>query len=275
MKTNLNLVFGASGLIGKSLKKNIKKKKNYIFISKNNDNFYKINLNKSLKKFPYKKVDTCFFFASPRIVKKNLKKIKFFQEFKWLKNVISNIKINKLIYLSSSSIYYDKNHFIGSNKRKCEHLIIKNKIKFKYYQIWRPFNLVGSKHHESEHFHNLLYKKMFIQNKRKCTFNGHLNDQRAYSDVNSFVKKLQSESKKNISFIKDYGNLNLIKVEDIIKLFNKSYLNINGFNFKYNFLNKKPNVNKIKLNKNNICMRLSSINIFKNYLKKSLNAKKV
>ena len=116
---------------------------------------------------------------------------------------------------------------------------------------------------------------MFIQNKRKCTFNGHLNDQRAYSDVNSFVKKLQSESKKNISFIKDYGNLNLIKVEDIIKLFNKSYLNINGFNFKYNFLNKKPNVNKIKLNKNNICMRLSSINIFKNYLKKSLNAKKV
>ena len=27
MKTNLNLVFGASGLIGKSLKKNIKKKK--------------------------------------------------------------------------------------------------------------------------------------------------------------------------------------------------------------------------------------------------------
>tara|TARA_X000000950_G_scaffold29994_1_gene32452 strand:+ start:6829 stop:7656 length:828 start_codon:yes stop_codon:yes gene_type:complete len=275
MKTNLNLVFGASGLIGESFKKTVKRKQNYIFLSKNNNKFYKIDLNKSLKKFPYKKVDTCFFFASPRIKKKNFKREKFFQEFNWLKNVIFNIKINKLIYLSSSSIYYDKNHFIGSNKRKCEHLIIKNKKKFKYHQIWRPFNLVGSKHHNSDHFHNLLYKKMFIENKRKYTFNGHLGDQRAYSDVTSFVKKLQLESKKNISFIKDYGNLNLIKIEDIIKLFNKSYLNINSFNFKYKFLNKKPNKNKVKLNKINICMRLSSINIFKNYLKKSLHAKKV
>ena len=33
------------------------------------------------------------------------------------KKVITNIKINKMIYLSSSSVYYPNNHVIGSNKK--------------------------------------------------------------------------------------------------------------------------------------------------------------
>ena len=64
--------------------------------------------------------------------------------------------------MSSSSVYYKKNYIIGSVKRKCEKYIVKNKNKFSNYQIWRPFNLVGRCYSNSDHFHNLLFKKMFI-----------------------------------------------------------------------------------------------------------------
>ena len=118
MHQKVNLVFGGSGLIGKRFKKVLKNDRNYIFFSKNTENFVKCDLNKSLKNFPYKKVEKCFFFASPRILNKNLKKKKFNQEYIWLKNVIKNIDINQLIYLSSSSVYYKKNHIIGFTKKK-------------------------------------------------------------------------------------------------------------------------------------------------------------
>ena len=65
---------------------------------------------------------------------------------------------------------------------------------------------------------------MFIQKKKSFTFNGNRNDMRGYSDVNDFTKVLYKYSLKNISFIKEYGNRNLINMEKIVELFNKHYL---------------------------------------------------
>jgi len=136
MQTNINLVFGGSGLIGQSLKKLLRKNKRFIFISKNNNNnFYQFDLDQNIKKFPYKNVNKCFFLASPRITQNNLKKKLFKKEFYWLKKIIFNIKIKKLIYLSSSSIYYNKHHAVGSNKKNCENLILNNKNKIISFQI--------------------------------------------------------------------------------------------------------------------------------------------
>lgn len=276
MQSNINLVFGGSGLIGQSLKKLLRKNKKFIFISKNkNNNFYQFNLDKNIKKFPYKNVNKCFFLASPRITKNNLKKKIFKKEFYWLKKIILNIKIKKLIYLSSSSIYYNKHHTVGFNKRNCENLILNNKNKFISFQIWRPFNLVGNKYYNSDHFHNYLFKKMFIEKKKKNIFYGSPNDKRGYASVESFVKILNKFSYKNESFLKDYGNLNVIKVEEIIKIFNEYYYKINRTNFKYKFMKKKSNLNVIKLNKSNICIDTDSKKVFIKYLKNSFDVKKL
>lgn len=276
MNPKVNLVLGGSGLIGKNLK-NIYNNKNiyYISSSKKNGKFVNFNLNKNFKHFPFKNIDICFFFASPRILRKNLNQKKFFQEYKWLNKVINNLDINKMIYLSSSSIYYSKNHIIGANKKKCEELILKNKSKFKNYQIWRPFNLVGNYYEHSDHFHNVLFKNMFIKRNSYALFKGNKNDKRAYSSVDDFVKILLKYSKKNISFTKDFGNLNLCKIEDVINLYNKHYFRIFKKNFKFKFISKTPNINKIKKNKNNVYINSNSLKILNKYLKNSLNDKKV
>ena len=275
MHREVNLVFGGSGLVGRSFKKNLKKKNNYIFLSKNSKNFKKFDLNKSLENFPYKDVEKCFFFASPRILNDNFKKKRFNQEYAWLKNVIKNINIKKLIYLSSSSIYYEKNHIIGFNKKRCENLIVKNKKRFDYYQIWRPFKLVGQFYYPSDHFLNLLFKKMFIEKKKFYSFKGNANDKRGYSSVDEFVDIMFKYSKLKKSFLKDFGNLKLIKIIEIIKLFNKYYFKLNKRYFKFVFLSKNKNVNKIRLNSKNIYSKSDTIKILKNYLKNSINAKKV
>ena len=81
-----NIILGGSGLVGQSFYKIIKNDKKYIFFSSNKQkNFEKFNLNLDIKKFPYKDINTCFFFSSPRILKKNFKKQIFEKEFLWVK----------------------------------------------------------------------------------------------------------------------------------------------------------------------------------------------
>jgi len=272
---NKNIIFGGSGLVGLSLRELLRNKKDYLYYSKNNKKFKKFNLDKDIKKFPFKKINTCFFFASPRIKKKNFFNNKFVDELNWLKKVVTNIEIKKFIYLSSSSVYYNKTHIIGSVKRKCEKYIIQNKKKFKYYQIWRPFNLIGKSYLNSDHFHNFLFKIMFIKNNKKFNFSGNLKDKRGYSDVNSFTRVLYSFSNKNISFIKNYGNKNMIKVSEIIDLYNSKYQKINRNKFIAKFKSKTTSINSIASKKNNIYYNKKSILVLKKYLLNSLNEKKV
>lgn len=275
MKSKINLVFGASGLVGQSIKKFAENKHNFVFSSKSEKQYIKFDLNKNLKEFPYKKVNKCFFLASPRIIKKNLSKDIFKQEYSWLKKIINTIKIEKLIYLSSSSIYYNDSHIVGLNKKRCEKLIIKNKKKFKYYQIWRPFNLIGNKYDRSDHFHNILFKKMFIEKKNFSIFYGNLNDTRGYSSVDDFADKILKFSNKNKCFLKDYGNPDVIKLIEIVNLYNRYYFKFYNKLFKCKFLNKKINSSKIKSNRNNVYSKHSSLYVLKNYLRNSINVKKL
>ena len=275
MSQEINLVFGGSGLIGKSIKKKNKNHKNFIFISKNKKNFFNFNLNKNIKNFPYKKINKCFFLASPRILNKNFKKEIFYQEYRWLKKVIQNIKIEKLIYISSSSIYYDKNHIIGLNKKKCEKFILNNKKKFGNFQIWRPFNLVGTYYNSSDHFYNILFKKMFIEKKNFYSFKGNIDDVRGYSSVDEFTKVILKYSNIKKNFIKDFGNPKLFKIGEILNLFNKKYFQINKKKFQFEFLSNKRNVSRIRLNKKNVYSKNNNIDIFKKYLRNSFNVKKL
>lgn len=269
-------MFGFTGVVGSSFLEFTKNEQNYLFTSrKKTKNCIKWNLNKNLSNFPIKEFNTCFFFSSPRILKKNMNKETFHQEYLWLKNVINNLKIKKLIYLSSPSIYYNKNHPVGSIKKKCEKFILKNKKKFSYFQIWRPYNLISSHYSKTDHFHNILFKAMFIQKKKSFTFNGNGNDMRGYSDVNDFIKVLYNYSLKNISFIKEYGNRNLINMEKIVKLFNKHYLKLNKNSFNAKFKKNRKNTLCIKIKKNCIYSKKKSISILNQYLDKSLNEKKV
>ena len=75
--------------------------------------------------------------------------------------------------------------------------------------------------------------------------------------------------------MKDYGNLDAIKLIEIINLYNEYYFKLNNKLFKFKFLNKKKNINKIEYNKNNVYSKHSSLYIFKNYLRNSINVKKV
>jgi nucleoside-diphosphate-sugar epimerase len=165
---------------------------------------------------------------------------------------------------------------IGINKKKCENLIIKNKKKFEEYQIWRPFNLVGTHYSEhTDHFHNLLFKKMFIMKNGYSVFKGNMNDMRGYSRVGDFVRILFDYSKTSTSFVKDFGNQKLCKIGDIVKLYNKYYFKLFKKNFCYKFISTKTNINIIKKNKNNFYKNLDSLKIIDQYLKNSLNVKKV
>ena len=270
-----NIVFGSSGLVGTAFYNLLKNKKNFIFYSKNDPRFHKFNLNTDIKNFPFKNIDCFYFFSSPRILKKNFINNNFKLEFEWLKKIVLNIKINKLIYISSSSVYYKKNHIIGSVKLKCENFIQKKKHLFSNYQIWRPFNLIGNKYVNSDHFHNHLFKEMFLKKKKSTVFSGNLSDKRGYADVNHFVKILYKQSLNNDTFIKNYGNKDLVSILEILNLFNSYYLKINKKLFRSVFKSKKANINRVRVNKNTIFYKKKSLTVLKEYLTKSINEKKV
>ena len=270
-----NIILGASGLVGSSIKELLKNKKNYFFFSKDKKKFIRFNLDKNIKKFPIKNINTCFFLASPRIKKINYKKNNFKDEFNWLKNVILNLKIKKFVYLSSSSVYYKKNHVIGSVKKKCENFIIQNKKRFANYQIWRPYNLVGQSYYDSDHFHNFLFKIMFVKKKKKFKFKGSPFDKRGYSDVNDFTRNLYKFSKKNVSFIKNYGNKNLIRISEIISIYNLQYKKIYDRDFSSDFKKKNKDVSSIASKKNSIYYNKKSSSVLIKFLKKSLSEIKI
>ena len=271
----LNIVFGSSGLVGSAFYKKFKKKKNFIFFSRSGIEFKKLDLEKKKLHFSFEEVDKCFFFASPRIKKKNFTNKIFKNVYSWLKKIVRNIKIKKLIYLSSSSIYYKKNHIIGSTKLNCEKFILRNKQLFENFQIWRPFNLIGNKFVNSDHFHNHLFKVMFLDKKKSYYFSGNQNDQRGYSSVNHFVKLVYKNSNLSKNFIRNYGNKDLVKVSEIYDLYNKYYKIINGKNFKILFKSKIANKNSVPLKKSSIYFNEKSLILLRKYLKNSLYEKKM
>ena len=79
----------------------------------------------------------------------------------------------------------------------------------------------------------------------------------------------------NDNFIRNYGNRNLVKVSEILNLFNSYYEKINKKKFKSIFKAKKANINKVKSNKNTIFYNKKSLTILRKYLIKSINEKKV
>lgn len=193
-----------------------------------------------------------------------------------LKKIFYLYKFKKFIYISSPTIY-QKNHPIGSVKKKCEEFLIKNSKKFENLQIWRPYNLVGIDNKNlSDHFHNLLFKKIFVEKKMESIFFGCKDDERGYSDVDNFIRIVLSQSSKNISFVKNYGNKKGIKMIEIIKIFNDVFFKIRGNYFKAKFLKDKANKNIInKKNRNNIFSKDNNKILFRKYLRKMIKLHKI
>ena len=272
------VVFGATSLLGKSIIKF--KPKKFVYISRKKINQKKIKWIKfSLSKkkiITKKKIQIGIFLISPRYLNKNLNKKIYEKEYSLLKKIFYLYRFKRFIYISSPTIF-QKNHPIGSVKKKCEEFLIKNSKKFENLQIWRPYNLVGIDHTNlSDHFHNLLFKKIFIKKKINHIFFGCKYDERGYSDVDNFIKVVLVQSKKNISFVKNYGNKESIKIIEILKIFNDSFYKIRGKNFKAKFLKDKANKNIInKKSKNSIFSKDNNKILFRGYLRKMIKLHKI
>jgi hypothetical protein len=272
------VVFGSTSLIGQSIIK--LNPKNTVYTSRkklnlNQNNWFKFSLNKK-KKITLKKIKIGIFLISPRYLKKNFKKNIYEREYHILKKLLSLYNFEKFIYISSPTIY-NKTNPIGLIKTRCENLLKKNKSKIKYLQIWRPFNLIGlDKIKLSDHFHNLLFKKMFILKNKHGFFYGCKNDERGYADLDTFTKNLLINSKKNINFVKDYGNTKSIKIIEILNIYKKIYFKITGHYFDAIFLKDKPYKNIInKKNINNFLLKNNNKQLFKNYLIKMIRLYKI
>jgi len=273
------IIIGSSGLIGSELSKIIKSR-DILFLSRkkpkavNKIYWKKIDLDKNIYDLP-KKVKKIFFLSSPHYLNKNLKKKNyFFKELIWLKKVLKSIDTEKLIYMSSSSVYL-KNHIIGKVKIVCEKFLKKSKIK--YLQIWRPFNLVGNYENQlSDHFHNLLIKKFFIEKAVFFEFYGSKKNRRGYSSVNKFCKIVNKESNKDKNFTYNYGNTNILSIDEIVKIFKKIVEKKNNKTINITFKKNNKNTNVIKKNNKiySFDSRENSKIILKNYFKHYMNEKK-
>tara|TARA_Y100000590_G_scaffold315979_1_gene357342 strand:+ start:56 stop:877 length:822 start_codon:yes stop_codon:yes gene_type:complete len=270
-----NLVFGSSGLVGNEFYKLNKDKQKYFFFSNKNSSFKKLNLDKKINlNINQNEFVNIFFFASPRFLEKNNKEKIIFSEYIWLKKVINHFNINKLIFLSSPSIYYKKS-IIGKIKKKCEKLILSRKKKINYYQIWRPYNLVGTNNYLSDHFHNFAIKKIFIEKKKSFNFYGSEMDKRGYSSAAKFVKLLNNNSHKNCSFVINYGNKDLISTKKIIEIYSK--INFKKYKRKFvaRFQSKKANISVVNHRSNSIFNNEKSRILIKKHIVRVLNEKKM
>ena len=272
MKNIETLVFGCSGSIGKEISKNLNKYST-LFLSRNkpkqlkNINWKKIDLNGDLKSLP-KNVEKIFFLSSPYYLKKNMKKKILEKEYIWLKKILKRINFKQIVYFSSSSVYLKK-HPVGIIKKKCEKFLKNNKIEI--LQIWRPFNIIGIfENNLSDHFHNLLIKEFVKRKKLFKEFYGNEGDKRGYSSAKKFSKIVVDYSKKEKSFIMNYGNTNTITVGQIVNIFfnifKKKYRKV----FKVTFKNNKKNINIINSTKKikTINSNEKSITVLKDYFSK-------
>ena len=198
----------------------------------------------------------------------------FNAEYVWIKKIVENLEIKNFIYISSPSIYL-RNHYIGRYKKKIEKFLIRNNKKFKSLQIWRPFNLININYKKySDHFHNLLFKIMFVQKKTSYKFRGNKYDERGYADINEFSHVLLKNAFLNKTFIKDFGNLDSITVTEIIRIYNKYFYKKCNRIFTPIFISKKKNKNIIKNKiKSNIYAKQKSKNIINKYLMVNLYGK--
>lgn len=249
-----NIIFGSTSLIGQELYNQLRlSRKKFFFCSRKNylnqNNWIKYNLSNIRYALP-KKFNIGIFLISTKYLKKKLKKKTLLTELKLLKEVSKNCKFEKFIYLSSSTVY-QKNNLIGKIKKKCESYLKKNKNFYNKLQIWRPYNLVGkNKLFLSDHFYNLLFKKMFLDKRKGYLFNGHSKDKRGYCSVKIFAKNLIKYSKKNINFSYSYGNKNSVNIYEIADIFNRRFYKLNKKYFNVKFKNKIPNKNLINAKSN-------------------------
>ena len=275
MKKYKNIVFGSSSLIGVEIIKYLDIKKTIFTsrkFSKNERkiNWKKIDLNKdSLEVLP-KKIKKIFFLASPHYTKKNLNNPKIFEnEFKWIKKILNYFEFDQIIYISSSSVYY-KESDIGKVKIMIENFLKTKNIK--YLQIWRPFNLVGVNNHKiSDHFHNLLLKNK----ENSLIFDGNPNSKRGYSSVKKFALTIFNRSKLKESFVLNYRNKNMLKVINIVEIFNKILKKKKKKFLKYEFKkknDKKKYVTNLKenLNVKTIYSREKSEKVLIEYFRENL-----
>lgn len=274
MKKIKNIIFGSTSSIGIEISKKLKKNET-LFTSRKkiirSNNWIKNDLNKKNFKYFPKKVDKIFFVASPYYLKKNLKDKKkniYSNELIWLRNCLKNIRCNKIIYISSSSVYI-KDHPIGKIKLKCEKYIMKTKSL--RYQIWRPYNIIGEcdANNLSDHFHNLLIKKVLINKNKFIKLAGNKNDKLGYSSAKKFAKILLKKSFQNKNFILDYKNYNKNKLEEIITFFLRFF----KIDIKYKFIHKQRPLNKIQIK--SINADENSLSILKKYYNKYKNEKKM
>ena len=283
MQSYKNLVFGSSGIIGKTLINLLNSKETLCTSRKKpeiikNINWKKIDLDKdNLKKLP-KYVKIIYFLASPYYLEKNLKKKNYFKkELAWIKKIIKNINCEKLVFMSSSSIY-SKNHQIGFYKKQIENEL--NNSTIKTVQIWRPFNIVGyTKNSLSDHFQNILIKQIYVKGRKKITLKGSMNDKRGYSSVIKFCKEVIKNSKYNKSFVYNYRNKNILKIKKVIEIFQNVLKQNKKTSFNYRFKNLKTNKNYSykKLDKvKTIFSREKSDEVLYNYFNEIIrNEKKV
>ena len=116
---------------------------------------------------------------------------------------------------------------------------------------------------------------MFIQKKLTYKFSGNKYDMRGYSNIDEFSNVLLKNAFLNKSFIKNFGNLDGITIDEIIKIYNKYFYIKFKKIFIPNFLSKKINKNIIKkYSKNNVYAKQSSKYIIKKYLLAKLYEKK-
>ena len=116
---------------------------------------------------------------------------------------------------------------------------------------------------------------MFLEKKKSFTFFGGEKDKRGYSEVKDFVSILMKYSKRNIDFIKNYGNKDLISFLEILEIYNKRHKKIFNFSSKAKFLSSTSNTNSINGKKNCVYFKKKSIKVIQNYLRNSLSEKKL